>query len=198
MSKILEGNGNGNGAGGLLPPAKRRAPRPAPVAAAAGDRGSRVTFETRDGLGLSGVPVRITRHRATFELYHPDFVPRLSEAIDEFAIILQNRTVYSGRAVVSNLIDAGSKKVFEVTLDEKRWLDVSAELVTTCDQRLVEEFGRFVGDWQKLYRVLPEFKEAITDIEMFLTDLRLWLEQVELAIHARPEPGQRALELAVI
>lgn len=198
MSKILEGNGNGSGAGSLLPPAKRRVPRPAPVAPAAGDRGNRVTFETRDGLELSGVPVRITRHHASFELYHPDFVPRLSEAIDEFAIILQTRTVYSGRAVVSNLVDAGSKKVFEVTLEEKRWLDVSAELVAACDQRLVEEFGRFVGDWQKLYRVLPEFKEAITDIEMFLTDLRLWLEQVELAIHSLPEPGQRQLEQAVI
>src|SRR5579862_4554416 len=152
MSKTLEGNGNGNGIGGLMPPAKRRSPQPPPSAPSAGDKESRVTFKNRDGSWLNGVPVRITRHHVTFELYNPDIVPRLSEAIDEFTIILQARTVYSGRAVVSNLVDAGPKMVFEVFLDEKRWIDVSTDLVARCDHRLVEELGRFVGEWQKLYR----------------------------------------------
>lgn len=196
MSKTLEGNGNG--AGGLTPPVKRRIPQPPPNARSTGDKESRVTFETRDGLELVGVPVRITRQQVTFELYNPDFIPRLSEAIDELTIFLRSRTVYSGRAVVSNLIDAGSKKVFEVTLDEKRWLNVSADLVANGGNQIVEEFNRFVGDWRKLYQVLPEFKEAVTDIEMFLTDLRLWLEQVELAIHSLPNDGRTQLEQGVI
>ena len=198
MSKILEGNGNGDGAGSLLPPAKKRIPQPAPRTPSSAERENRVTFQTRDGREQNGVPVRVSRHQVTFELYNPDILPRLSEAIDEFTLVLENRTVYSGRAVVSNLVDAGSKRVVEVTLEEKQWLDVSTDLVKDCDHRLVEEFGRFFGEWQKLYRVRPEFKEAVTDIETFLTDLRLWLEQVELAIHSLPEPGRVQSEQAVI
>src|SRR5207302_5687063 len=40
--------------------------------------------------------------------------------------------------------------------------------------------------WEKLYRVRPEFKIVIADMQTFLTDLRLWLEQVELEIRSAP------------
>lgn len=198
MSKILEGNGNGNGAGGLLQQSKRRATPPPASAPASEAKESRVTFRTHDGLELRGVPVRVTRHHIVFELYQPGTPPRFSEAINEFTITLQARTVYSGRAVVSNVVDAGSKTVCEATLDEARWLDVSADLVVNGGHQLGEELDRFVREWQKLYRVLPEFKEAVTDIEMFLTDLRIWLEQVELGIQSLPKPGRAPLEQTVI
>src|SRR5208282_2760689 len=175
MRKVPQGNGNGHGAGGLLQPSEKRTTPPPPASAPASElKESRVMFQTHDGLELQGVPVRVTRHHVVFELYNPGMAPRLSEAINEFVIILQTRTVYSGRAVVRNVVDAGSKMVCDASLDEARWLDLSADLVVKCDDQLVEEFNKFVKEWQKLYRVLPEFKEAVTDIEMFLTDLRIW------------------------
>jgi extracellular factor (EF) 3-hydroxypalmitic acid methyl ester biosynthesis protein len=199
MRKVPQGNGNGNGAGGLLQSSKKRTAPPPPTDAPASElKESRVMFQTHDGLELQGVPVRVTRHHVVFELYNPGTAPRISEAIDEFNIFLQTRKVYSGRAVVSNVVDAGSKMVCEATLDEARWLDLSADLVVKCDDQLVEEFNKLVKGWQKLYRVLPEFKEAVTDIEMFLTDLRIWLEQVELGVHSLPEPKRAPLEQAII
>ena len=200
MRKVLDGkgNGNGNGANGLLQQLPKKAAQPPPSAPLSEAKESQVAFRTHDGMELHGVPVRLTRHHVVFELYNPGMAPRLSEAIDEFTVILQTRTVYSGRAVISNVVDAGSKTVCEATLDEARWLDVSADLVVKCDNQLVEEFNKFVMEWQKLYRVLPEFKEAVTDIEMFLTDLRIWLEQVELGIHSLPEQNRAPLEQAVV
>ena len=64
-------------------------------------RESRVTFQSRDGVELRGAPVRMTRHQVVFELYSPAVVPQLSEASQKFEIILQGRTAYSGRAVVT-------------------------------------------------------------------------------------------------
>ena len=121
-------------------------------------------FQTHEGAELQGVPIRLARHHVVFELYNPGTAPRLSEAIDEFVIILQTKKVYSGRAVITHVVDAGSKMVCEATLDQARWVDISTDLIVKGDDQIVEEFNKFVKKWQKLYRVLPEFKEAVTDI----------------------------------
>jgi extracellular factor (EF) 3-hydroxypalmitic acid methyl ester biosynthesis protein len=52
------------------------------------------------------------------------------------------------------------------------------------DGEIVREFKSFLKDWQKFYRVSPEFKIVIADMQTFLHDLRSWLEQVELGIQA--------------
>jgi extracellular factor (EF) 3-hydroxypalmitic acid methyl ester biosynthesis protein len=198
MSKVFNGNGHGNGANGLLERPQKKAAKPSTVASSSDVKESQVTFQTAEGTELRGTPVRVTRHSAAFELYNPGIAPRLSEVLGGFQIILQGRTVYSGRAVVSNVVDVGSKAVCEATLDDARWLDVSADLIARCDNQLVEEFDAFVKEWQKLHKVTPEFKEAVTDIKMFLTDLRIWLDQIELGIHSQPEHGRAQLEQAVI
>jgi len=43
---------------------------------------------------------------------------------------------------------------------------------------MAKEFKAFIHEWQQLYKVAPEFKVVVADIQTFLTDLRLWLEQV--------------------
>ena len=48
--------------------------------------------------------------------------------------------------------------------------------------------------WQKIYRVQPEFKVVMADMQTFLTDLRLWLEQVELGIRSTPTGDRVKLE----
>jgi extracellular factor (EF) 3-hydroxypalmitic acid methyl ester biosynthesis protein len=198
MSKAFNGNGNGNGMNGLLEQPPKKAAKPPAIAPSSDIKESQVTFQTMEGVKLCGTPVRVTRHGVVFELYNPGIAPRLSEVLGDFQILLQGQAVYSGRAVVRSVVDAGSKAVCEATLDDARWLDVSADLIAKCDNQLVEKFDAFVKEWQKLYKVLPEFKEAVTDIKMFLTDLRIWLDQVELGIHSQPEHSRAQLEQAVI
>jgi extracellular factor (EF) 3-hydroxypalmitic acid methyl ester biosynthesis protein len=182
------GNGNGHKANGLLPPPQKPAGPPAAVGSASGVKESRVTFQTSDGLELRGTPVRVTRHHVVCEFYRPDVVPQLSEALPKFQIVLQGRTVYSGRAVVCNLVDAGARVVCEATLDETQWTDLNQILALQQEGEIVKEFKSFLKDWQKFYRVSPEFKIVIADMQTFLHDLRLWLEQVELGIRAMAKP----------
>ncbi len=198
MSKLLEGNGNGSGANGLPGQTKKKAPQPSTTVPSTKAGESGVAFNTHDGLEMRGTLIQVTRHHVVFELYNPGITPRLSEAIDEFTVNLQARTVYSGRAVINSVVEAGAKTVCEAVLEEARWAGFNGDLLMNGGNQLIEEFDRFVRDWQKSYTVLPEFKEAITDIETFLTDLRIWLEQVELGIRALPEPTRAQLEQAVM
>src|SRR5208282_1243522 len=106
-----------------------------------------------------------------FELYSPAVVPQLSEASQKFQIILQGRTVYSGRAVVRNLVDAGTKIVCEATLEETQWTDLNQVLALQKEGQIAREFKSFLKDWQKFYTVSPEFKLIIADMQTFLHDL---------------------------
>jgi hypothetical protein len=99
MSKAFNGNGNGNGANGLLEHPPKKIVKPPAVAPSSDVKESQVTFQTLEGVKLRGTPVRVTRHSVVFELYNPGIAPRLSEVLGEFRIILQGRTIYSGRAV---------------------------------------------------------------------------------------------------
>ena len=159
---------------------------------------SLVTFQTAEGLEMQGMPTHVTRHTVVFELYNPSVTPRFSEVLSEFKIILQDRTIYSGRSVVRNVVNVGSTVVCEVTLNETHWMEVEAGLNMAHNGQLVEEFNTFLNEWQKLYKVLPEFKVVIADMHTFLTDLRLWLDQVELQIRASPSAAWAQLERRVI
>jgi extracellular factor (EF) 3-hydroxypalmitic acid methyl ester biosynthesis protein len=179
-----DGHGNGNGANGLLEQPPQKAANPPAVAPSSDVKESRVTFQTVEGMELRGTPVRVTRHATVFELYNPSVTPRLSEALGEFQIILQGRTIYSGRAVVRSVVDAGTKIVCEATLNESSWADLNLVLAVEREGGLAQEFKTFLQEWQKLYGVSPEFKIVITDMQTFLHDLQLWLERVELGIRA--------------
>jgi extracellular factor (EF) 3-hydroxypalmitic acid methyl ester biosynthesis protein len=186
MNKIPGGNGNGNGHGanGLLQHPQKKTAKPPAGASSSDVKESRVMFQTVEGVKLRGTPVRVTRHGVVFELYNPGIAPRLSEVLGGFQIILQGRTVYSGRAVVSNVVDAGTKVVCEATLDEAQWTDLNQILALQKEGQIVREFKSFLKDWQKFYKVSPEFKIVVADMQTFLHDLRLWLERMELGIRA--------------
>src|SRR5258708_3942867 len=55
-------------------------------------------------------------------------------------------------------------------------------------------FDQFLQQWQRVYRVLPEFKVVIADMQTFLMDLRLWLDRVELGIRSAPSGDRLAAE----
>ena len=193
MSKVLNGNGNGLHSQ-LVRQIKKKAAQAAVPPHAVQE--SQVTFKTADGVQLHGTPVRVTRHMAVFELYNPNVTLQFSEALDEFDITLQAQKVYSGRATICNVVNAGTKTICEATLKDDGWTDLNLDLVVLNDERLAEEFKKFVQEWQKIYKVLPEYKEAVVDITMFLTDLQFWLEQINLGI--RSSPKQPEMEQSVI
>ena len=185
---------NGNGSNGHSHRAQEKA-APAPVVASpSGEKENFVKFQTAEGVELRGAVSRVTRHNAVFELYNPDITPRSSEALDPFSIVMQSRAVYSGRAVVSKVLHAGTHEAVEVTLEETGWTNLNFGLLFKQEGQVAREFRNFLRDWQKNYILSPEFKVVVADMEMFLHDLRLWLDQLELGIRSFQQPLRSALE----
>jgi extracellular factor (EF) 3-hydroxypalmitic acid methyl ester biosynthesis protein len=140
-----------------------------------------VVCGTSQGLELRAKLVHHARHGAVFELYSVESSVRTSEVLKDFKIIVQNKTLYSGKAVVKSLLDAGSTILCEVSLEDG-WVDVEP----SSNGQLTAQFGEFMHHWERNYKVLPEYKVLAADMQTFLTDLRLWVEQLELGIRASP------------
>ncbi len=155
---------------------------------------SLVLCKTSQGLELRGTPTKLTRYRVVFEVYSPSLVLRTSEVLDDFKIVLRDRTIYSGRAVVRSLVDAGSMVICEAALGERAWLDLEFTSDAYSNGKLRDEFNCFLQEWQRFYRVMPEFKVVVADMHSFLSDLRLWLEQVELNARSQPSGSRDEFE----
>ncbi len=155
---------------------------------------SLVLGETSQGIEIHATLLRLTRFVAVFEIYNPALVLRTSEVLTTFKIVVRDRTIYSGRAVVCSLVNAGLMTVCEVTLNENSWLDVAFALEMIGNGKLRDEFQSFLREWQKLYKILPEYKVIVADMQTFLADLRIWLDQVELGIRSTPANDRLRLE----
>src|SRR5690242_8191458 len=83
---------------------------------------SQVTCKASHGLEVRATLLRFTRFLAVFEIYAPSVILRMSEVLDDFRIVVNGRPVYSGRAVVNNLVNAGEILICEATLDD-HWID---------------------------------------------------------------------------
>ncbi|HTL56552.1 MAG TPA: class I SAM-dependent methyltransferase [Candidatus Limnocylindrales bacterium] len=157
---------------------------------------SLAVFQTNQGIELRGNLLRFTRHLVVIEIYTPSVILQTSEVLSEFRIICNDRILYSGRAIVRSLVNAGSIAVCEASLEDA-WIDIDFGISASTPEQLGSQFERFLGEWQKLYRVLPEYKVAIADLQTFLSEVRLWLEQVELGIRSSPSADRVKLELEV-
>ncbi len=153
---------------------------------------SLVVCKTAQGVELRGSLLRLTRFSAAFELYSAQVVLRTSEVLSEFRILDNDYTLYSGRAVVSSVVHAGATLVCEVKLQE-RGLNLGA-FSGCATTRASESFRTFLGQWQRVYNVLPEFKVVVADMQTFLSDLRLWLDQAELEVRCAPEGDRVEME----
>ncbi len=162
-----------------------------------GERDSFILARNSQGIEVRAGVLRLTRYLAVFEVYNPYSILQLSEVLSDFKIVINDRIMYSGRAVVSNVVNTGIMLVCEATLDES-WLDIDLFSSVTTPNRLRAEFAQFVQEWHKIERILPTFKAAVADLQTMLMDLRRWLEQVELGIRAEPRSDLSGVEKSVI
>ena len=178
-------------AAGKSVPAAPAPPKPRNPAS----REAHVTFKTADGGELVGALKHFTRHSATFELYGEAVTLRLSEALAEFQINAAGKPIYAGPAVVSHLVDNNSQLTCGVDLEKTRWMPETDLLATLrTEGGSVQEFEKFEREWQKLYAVSAEFKVTVADMQTFLHDLQLWLNQVELGFQTAPARERAKME----
>jgi len=149
-----------------------------------------IVCRNSQGAEVRAALLRLSRYTVVFEVYNPYSILQLSEVLSDFKMIMNERMVYSGRAVVSNLLNTGILLVCECTLEDE-WLDVDIFSSMHRKDKLRTEFVEFLGEWEKIHHIQNDFKVVIADMQTFMTDMRRWLEQVELGIRAEPS-GDRA------
>jgi extracellular factor (EF) 3-hydroxypalmitic acid methyl ester biosynthesis protein len=149
------------------------------------ERDTIISCRNSQGAEIQATPVRLNRFAAVFEVYNPYSILQLSEVLLDFRISIGERLVYSGRAVVSNLVNAGIMLVCEAALEES-WLDVDLFSPLTEPDQLRNELSGFMREAAKIHAVSPEFKIVVADMHSMFTDLRRWLEQVELGLRSLP------------
>ena len=161
------------------------------------ERDSIIVCRTSQGYEVRATPLRITRHVAAFEVYNPYSILQLSEVLQEFSIIVNEQLIYSGRATVSNLVNAGSMLVCEATLDEA-WLDVDLFALVNQPKKLQADFTDFFKEWERIHMILPQYKIVLADMQNYFIDLKRWLEQVELGIRSSPYGDRLKSELEIM
>src|SRR4051794_33884596 len=94
-----------------------------------------ISCENSQGMEIRASVIRLSRHVVVFEVYSPFPLLRLSEALNNFRILLAERPVYLGRAVVTNLVNGGPVAMCEATLGDS-WLDIDLEAGQNGDSGL--------------------------------------------------------------
>jgi extracellular factor (EF) 3-hydroxypalmitic acid methyl ester biosynthesis protein len=152
-----------------------------------------VLCRTGTGVELRGKLIKLNRLVIAFEIYDPGAVLRLSETLGDLKIFIDDKEVYSGRGVISNLLQTAALIACEVKLDEPG-VYVGINMPSNGNISFLDAYKTFFGKWQNQAKILPEFKMAVLDIQSYLSDLKLLLEQIEISIVAHPSNSRAEIE----
>jgi extracellular factor (EF) 3-hydroxypalmitic acid methyl ester biosynthesis protein len=156
-----------------------------------------IACKNSQGVLINANVLRLRRYSASFEVYNPYSILQLSEVLSEFRIRINERVVYSGRAVVNSIVNTGFVLVCEVTL-QSPWLDVDLLADRDGSKPLSEQFDAFVTDWRRAHEVDTEFKLTVADMQNTLVGLQRWLEQIDLGIRSSSTGSRESIEQEVI
>jgi len=157
-----------------------------PVLTSTGERLSFIVCRNSQGAEVRGTLHRLTRYMAVFEVYNPYSIVQLSEVLNDFRIMMNERAVYAGRAVIANLVNTGIMLICEASLADEGWNDIDILTPSQSKEKLLSDFGEFLRETEKIYKVVPDFKVVVADMHTLLSDLRRWMEQVELGVRSLP------------
>jgi extracellular factor (EF) 3-hydroxypalmitic acid methyl ester biosynthesis protein len=150
-----------------------------------------VTCETSQQVEVHGRLLRLGRHELAFEVHGTAVVLQTSEVLTDFKVISRDQPIFTGQAVVTGLVQGAENLVCQVSLDGV-WSEFELAGLVQQPEKLEGNFAALIKSWSKFYRILPEFKIAVADIQSFLFDLRHWTEQIEVGMAALPSAGQTA------
>lgn len=136
------------------------------------------TFRNSQGQDARGELLHMSRSQIVFEVYNPYSVVQLSEVLVNIKIKRGGTPIYTGKAVVTNLVNTGLMLIVSAALVDP-WSDVTALLGQSNDVR--GEVDQFIADWEGSKRIRPGYQLAVGELRSFLTQLSPWLDQVDMA-----------------
>lgn len=140
-----------------------------------------IVCENSRGTEIRGVLLRLTRHEVSFELYSASELVQTSEVLSNFQLFVRDQPIYSGRAVISGVVNNGPVIICQASLQDA-WLDLDVLHLAKSMELLPQAFGDLIRSWQKVYSIVAEYKLAVADIQSFLFELGHWLQEVALGL----------------
>lgn len=137
-----------------------------------------VVCETNRGVEIHGTLVRVTRLVVSFEIHNVSDTLQMSEVLTNLKILTRGQTIYSGRAVITNLVDAGPLLLCQANLRDN-WAGLSIAALAQVPDQLRGAFGELVQGWEKFYRINDDFKLVVANIQSFLHELCHWADELE-------------------
>jgi len=154
---------------------------------------SHVSFRNSQGLESRGSLVRLNRQQVVFEVYNPYSIVQLSEVLDNLSIHQGQRETYSGRAVVTGLLNTGLMLIVSASLVDP-WSDLKG---LQPGQVLRSFVHNFVSDWEAASERLEKpFQLCVGNLRNYLQELSRWLEhwETEAGIHDNRTSPELMLE----
>lgn len=144
-----------------------------------------VAFRNSQGLEAQGTLIHLSRNSAVFEVYNPYSIVQMSEVLNNLRIRRGERTIYTGRAVVTNLVSTGLMLIVSASLVDP-WSDL---IDLAPGPQLREEVHGFIRDWSvSNERLRPDYQVSVSNFRNFLEELSRWLEHGE-TVAGIGEPG---------
>lgn len=156
-----------------------------------------IVGKNHQGTEFRASVLKLNRYSIAFEIYSPYSILQLSEVIQETKIYVNNHIVYSGRMVISSLVDTGIVLVCEATLQEE-WLDTEVFSLLSDPDKLKTKFSEFILDWQKNSLISNDFKLIVSDIQILLKELKHWIDGVEMGIKFDSLKDRHSIEKEVV
>jgi extracellular factor (EF) 3-hydroxypalmitic acid methyl ester biosynthesis protein len=153
-----------------------------------------VVFKNSQGTVSRGTMVSLSRTVVIFEVYNPYSIVQLSEVLQELRITRHGKTIYSGRAMVSNLVSTGLMIIVSAALVDAWW---ELKEVTTREA-VREETQRFIDDWDSNAQLEPSFQLSVTRLKSFLSELNRWMEGTELTLSEQQGVRRRPLDRELV
>lgn len=155
--------------------------------------GFTATLRPQAGDKLFGLVTQVTRFEAVVVIHAPALVLHRSEAVPMFQILLGERPVYEGRAVITNIVPDTSGATCAVALSDEGWRE-SGNAAGNVPDDVGGRFRTFLQNSQFGLFVRPEFKIVVADLQMLLFDLQHWVIREELNLNVGaggPDAGRQ-------
>jgi extracellular factor (EF) 3-hydroxypalmitic acid methyl ester biosynthesis protein len=146
-----------------------------------------VNFRNSAGDAVHGTILHVQRTSLAMEIYKPDAVGQLSELLTELTIRIGITPLYSGKAIVTSLVNTGLTAVVSVSLIDD-WHELGAIVIAPAAARQAAQ--DFVRQWSDNSRIEARYQVVVNEMRTFLADAARWVGQIDLSDSLPRENGQ--------
>jgi hypothetical protein len=155
---------------------------------------SLVSFVTSRGQRIKARVKELRVDSLAFEILSSENILQLSEVLHEVEVTVGGKLAFRGELSVIGLVPLGVMVVCEARISGK-WL---LESFSTDDflANIDEHLEAHTTQWAKDHEIRPVFRAVVADLEIYLSGLETWCEQVECgALSAYHDSGKREEEI---